>query len=65
MKTLSDLINKRSQHGDRFQHEDRVVEFHGKTPSSFTHYKLFPTNDFGTTSSKKKAIQYLETGSIV
>ena len=65
MKTLNDLINNRSQHGDLFQHEGREIEFHGKTLNSFPHYKLFPTNEFGTASSKKKAIQYLKTGSIV
>lgn len=58
-KTLNDLINGRSKHMDLFVHDGIEVRFHGKTSTSFAHYKLFPTNVFGTTSSKKKAIEFL------
>jgi hypothetical protein len=61
-KSLNYLKNNRAKHGERFEHRGREVTFHAQTPRYSRHYKLHPTNIFGTTSSKKRAIKYLEKG---
>ncbi len=61
MKTLNDLKNNKSKHGDTFCHIGRSIMFHGETPTISAHYKLYPLNFYGTVKTKKEAIKHLES----